>query len=328
MTTTKTAPAPPASDYRLARLDDSVTARSVVLVLVAAVAAVLVYMSILNFISRRTEIVPSFIRSTLPLLGETVGPAVAFLVVDLCLVGLFLALLLIPLAILGRVRLVASIFTVRWVWSTVLSCLLVWVLLQIVGVAVAVASGSFGVNATWLEMGPLIGPIQSGLDTIMANSFPEETVSRAIVLGLAFELFRRRLRMGGALAGAFGLSLVTFAVGHIPIAIFDGRDILGTMLASVPAGITYGLLFVITRNIYLLIVVHGIGNATIAERFWIADGVAIPEMITYLVLLVVGLVAALPLLIARRRDQRRADLDGADLHGADVDGARPDHRPA
>jgi membrane protease YdiL (CAAX protease family) len=253
----------------------------------AAFAGLMAFFTILLLLTRQTELVAALVDLG-PISVVRVGFAVAML-------GLFSLLVLLPRRLLG--------WTMPWtapgtpVWATVLGCLLVWPLLQLVAVTVGGASSVTGA----VTVGGIGDQVVSVLDPLLVNALPEEIVYRGIALGVALAYLARKTSGGRAAVLALLLSLLIFALGHIPIALFDGRNVLAAMAATVPGGLLYGGLYLLTRNVVLVAVVHGVGNASNADGFWWADGAGFGEPAIYGVLLVVGVLAAAPLLLARRR---------------------------
>jgi membrane protease YdiL (CAAX protease family) len=254
--------------------------------IVAAFAGLMVFFIILLFLTRRTEVVATLIVLG-PISLVRVGFAVAML-------GLFAVLVLLPRRLLG--------WRMQWtapgtpVWASVLGCLLVWPLLQLVALIVGGAASVTGAATVW----GVGDQVVSVLDPLLVNALPEEIVYRGVVLGVALAHLSRRLPSGRAAVLALLLSSLVFALGHIPIAVFEDRSVPAAMIGSVPGALLYGALYLLTRNVVLVAVVHGVGNASNADGFWWADGAGFGEPAIYGVLLVVGVLAAAPLLLARR----------------------------
>lgn len=49
-------------------------------------------------------------------------------------------------------------------------------------------------------------------------------------------------------------------LGHIPIALVEGRSVVAAMVGTLVGALAYALLYLLTRNVYLVAVVHGVGN--------------------------------------------------------------------
>ncbi len=220
--------------------------------------------------------------------------------VAVVLFGVFAALALLTASLASGIRPADIARPATPVLTTVISCLLVWPLFQLATWAIVALRGPAAVDPVWAEA-PVIDRIAAVVNPILINSMPEEIVYRAVVIGLGFELFRRRMPVGAALALAVALSSIVFAIGHIPIAIIDGRGVPEAMVGTVVGGLTYAVLYIVTRNVVLVAVVHGVGNAGVGPGFSIVESGVISEPLLFAVLLIVGLLAAIPLWIARRR---------------------------
>ncbi len=251
--------------------------------------------------------------------ASVIGGGAALIVVGLAMLGVFVVLALVSARLVSGLRIRDVALHRAPLVATILSCLLAWPLYVLFYGLAATLSGTAQVNQAWIDAS-IIDRIGIALQPILINAFPEEVVYRAVILGLAFELFRRRLPAIPALVLAVVVSTVMFGIQHIPIGILNGR-VLASAVEFLPAGIADALLYLIAWNIYLVGVVHGLGNSS-------ANSVAsvmpvVSDAVPYEPLLfAAAFAAAIPLWIARRRRARSlAESDGA-LAPADPAAAR------
>jgi len=128
------------------------------------------------------------------------------------------------------------------------------------------------------------------LTLTIANGVPEELVFRGYVQNKVAALVGSR---GRGLAEAVGIvvAAVLFGLPHAPLAVLlldlGPRAVPAVVLSNLLPGLTYGIVYYLTGNLWYTSFVHGFGNAT-AVPF---DPAAVPYFVPFAMAagLVVGL---------------------------------------
>lgn len=157
--------------------------------------------------------------------------------------------------------------------------LLLWVLMQAGTLLAHAGDGSAPVpHAAWaLGLGVALGPL---LAQVLGTALMEETVFRGFLWP---ELARR---FGGGRRGAWSGALASqalFACMHLPILWYQGLDgpaQAGTLLTLFLVGLVFVLVLASTRNLFIAVAVHALGNAPtllfepkgIAPTLWLFAG--------------------------------------------------------
>ena len=271
---------------------DASTRSTMVASVVWAVLGAIAYTTILLLTVRRTQVVGRVLDVVEPVVGRGLSAAV----IGVLFLALFALLVVAPLWF-GGARRSGALDGLRTgpLAPLLAACLLVYPLVQLAGLLVGGAAPPGPDRA--LGVLDRTGRV---LDPLLVNAAPEEIAYRGIALAVCLVLLCTRMSTAPAWAGALAISGLAFAVHHIPIAVVEGRSIGAAMLATIPGGVVYGVLYLVTRNVWLVAVVHGVGNASVRDGFYLADSTTITEPLVYVVLLVVGLVAATPVLASRR----------------------------
>ncbi len=290
-----------ATAWSVAHSARAASGRQILVFVMVAFATLMAYVVVSLLILRRT----SFQAGFFDLLRPGLGRGLTTLALALLFGVLFVLIVLVPLRLGSRIGIGDAGLRVRHVPATVIACLLVWPLFQLASLAVAAARGPV-VSADAWQQRPVLDHIGQTIAPILINSGPEEIVYRAFVLGLCLEFFRRRRPTRVAVVAAVAVSMVAFALGHIPIALVEGRSVVAAMVGTLVGALAYALLYLLTRNVYLVAVVHGVGNASVGGDFTAVQNATVAEPGLFVVLVVVGLMASVPLWVApwvaRHRD--------------------------
>lgn len=152
------------------------------------------------------------------------------------------------------------------VLPALLLALALWACIQIGNLVAAVlAQGSPAVHSGWEARG--VGGVLGGLAAqLFGSALAEETLFRGFLLSQIHLLLARRHRQGVALGGAVLLSQGLFALSHLPNRLVMGTpagSLAGDLLMLFFVGVVFAMLFVVTRNLFLVVGVHALGNAPV-----------------------------------------------------------------
>ncbi len=278
--------------------------RRMIAFLVTAFVGMLVYILLLNTLGSTgtwTAIVD--------VLAPVFGLGGAQTLIGVALLGLFVVLALVSARLVSRLRIRDIALRRAPLVATLLSYVLAWPLYMLFYWIATALIGTARVDPAWMDAS-VVDRVGIALNPVLVNAFPEEVVYRAVILGISFELLRRRLPTGLALGAALLISTVIFGLSHVPAALFTGQSVVVAAVAFLPAGLAFALLYLITRNIDLVGVVHGLGNGSSDSLASIMP--VVPDGVPYEPLLfAAAFAAAVPLWIARRRRRSLAESDGA-----------------
>lgn len=146
----------------------------------------------------------------------------------------------------------------RFVLPGVGAFLAIWVGLNGIGVGLAVLSGNpWGFD--------VLTPVAVGsLVAAMSYAFIEEFVFRGYLQG------KVRSVLGANSTLQRGVAIVTagilFGLGHVPRILLEGgyvsgTSVAGTLLVLTLSGIGFGVMYELTENLYLVGLLHGLGNS-------------------------------------------------------------------
>jgi membrane protease YdiL (CAAX protease family) len=146
----------------------------------------------------------------------------------------------------------------RFVLPGVGAFLVIWIGLNGIGVGLAVLSGNpWGFD--------LLTPVAVGsLVAAMSYAFIEELVFRGYLQG------KVRSVLGANSTLSRGVAIVTagvlFGLGHVPRILVEGgyvsgTSVAGTLLVLTLSGIGFGVVYELTENLYLVGLLHGLGNS-------------------------------------------------------------------
>lgn len=195
-------------------------------------------------------------------------------------------------------------------WAAMQAGLVVWVVLS---------SGELHWNESWDEMGAgwFFGQL---LAQLLGNALVEETVFRGFFLPQLYLKALARFRPASALVLALMTSQLFFALMHIPNRLFVNavpiEDQLVDQLELIAQGLTYGALYVVTRNIFVGVGLHSLYNQP-ARLLPVPFRPAV--MIVWYVLAFTLLVSWS--LVTRSMEQPKSGRDGA--RGDGVEPQRP-----
>lgn len=217
----------------------------------------LVLLAIVTVAAALWFVSPGFPRSDLAALQRLSS---GWISVTLVASGTFGVMQLAVILGLGGQRLEALGWRRDALWPALLATALLWALMQSGTVVAAWASGIAPVlDEAWHgSMGNALGPL---LAQLLGTALMEETVFR----GYLWPQLSAWLGGGrrGAWLGAFA-SQLAFALLHIPILLYQGAgvgEVAGMMLMLFLTGLVFVLIYAATRNLFIAVGVHALGNA-------------------------------------------------------------------
>lgn len=153
-----------------------------------------------------------------------------------------------------------------------LAVILIWVWMQVaIGVWSLATGQGLAIDATWAKFGAL-AVLGNAFGQFFGNALYEETVWRGVTLPQFYRRCaarwpaKRGLSMA-ALIAALVISQGLFALRHIPVRLWQGASLndlpaeIGQLLV---VGVVFALLYLRTRNLFLVIGVHALYNAPTA----------------------------------------------------------------
>jgi len=182
-----------------------------------------------------------------------------------------------------------------------------WVATQgILVVVVTFAGGSLAWHADWRQPGLVAGIL---LGQVLGTALVEETVYRGFLLPQLFHKASERYRPMVALAVATLASQLLFALSHLPYHVFmwkhEAQELILVQLVSLAIGLVFAAVFLTTRNLFLSVGVHAIGNAP-TPLVQIADDHA---RVAWFALVLLLLIAWM---LARKSSARKSRLKESD----------------
>jgi len=172
-----------------------------------------------------------------------------------------------------------------------------WGLVSIVGVAYLLLTGASAQLGFAVDMPWYWGPVWVLLTLTVSNGLTEEFVFRGYVQNKCSSLVSARSHGLSAAVGILG-GAVLFGVPHIPVGLLleevSPTAIPWIILGNLIPGITYGVIYYLTQNVWYAGFVHGFGNATVVPF----DPSAVPSLVP--VASVCGILIALGYSYLRR----------------------------
>lgn len=165
---------------------------------------------------------------------------------------------------LGRLRLGDVGLYRRQIATALLGGLVVWTIFQLVALVMALMSGTMSINSLWRDEGSAAAAGYL-VAQLFGNSLYEEIVFRGFLfVQLLLHFSSRFSRRWVSLTSALVLSQAIFALSHVPNRLFVGEYTLSDTLYNQLPLFIFGLLFAFvylrTRNLLLVVVIHALGN--------------------------------------------------------------------
>ncbi len=143
--------------------------------------------------------------------------------------------------------------------------MILWLIMHGALLALFVLQGEpLRLHEDWAEVGTLtlVGMLISQL---FGNALAEEIVFRGFLLSQLYIKFRgdRTSARGGALVKALILSQAIFSLMHLPIRLYndiEGAALVFDLLRTFVFGVFFALIYLRTRNLFVVVGVHALAN--------------------------------------------------------------------
>lgn len=209
----------------------------------------------------------------------------------------------------GRLRTVDLGLRSRSFLPGILTCCLLWTIVQLGGVAYQVSTtGTARITAEWqrADTSVLIGYF---LAQILGNALFEEIGYRGFLFSQLRLKGEHRLNPAAAIWAALAGSALLFALMHVPFLLSNGVPVerlfvrIGVLAL---AGVGFGLIYWRTRNLYFVIGAHALLNTPLP--LFTPPRIAIPALLI-LILLTTWAWKHIPALSAKEQNTVKAEAD-------------------